>query len=434
MTLPDLSTNRRARHALLFAMFFAQGLDLGLVVVALPAYLAERGVSALAIGGFVTAMVLPWTLKVCFAPLMERYVFLAMGRRRPWILLGALGGVLAYAAAALLPDPLGHLGLFTAVLVAASTFLAIQDIAANALAVDLVPADELTRANSLMWGGEILGVAVASAMGAWLLQRYALSTVLLGGAGALAVLMVPVLLLREWAGECLLPWTAGQASAFAKTITVRGWGQMGRELQELVLQPASLLLLLVGLCSHFNEGLLEAFGPVFTVRKLGWTAEAYANIKALSQLVGGLIGILAGGLLVRRCSTERGIQVAVMAMGLLCVVMGFGEAYWSSGVFVGGYLVAMAVAQVMLTVFYFATVMRMCRPPVAAVQLALFVTVTNVGYVVGAGAMAPLRVAIGAEGLYLVMALVAAGAAGIVGLFGVASSPGRVVMPTGLVR
>ena len=153
MNFPALSESRPLRLTTVTAMYVAQGIQIGLIVTAFPAYMAAHGVSPLAIGGWVSVAFLPWTLKLLYAPLMERYTFLAMGRRRPWMLAGTIGGALGYAAMALVPDPLAQLGLLTALMVTSSLFLALQDIATDTLAIDIIPLDEQGRANGLMWGG-----------------------------------------------------------------------------------------------------------------------------------------------------------------------------------------------------------------------------------------------------------------------------------------
>lgn len=60
--MPALSQSRTSRFALVIAMYFAQGIQIGLLVFALPAYMAAQDISALVIGGFISAVTLPWTL------------------------------------------------------------------------------------------------------------------------------------------------------------------------------------------------------------------------------------------------------------------------------------------------------------------------------------------------------------------------------------
>ena len=78
-----LSEHRHLRMATLFLLYVAQGLPLGLMEFALPAWMAQSGASAAAIGAVLAALMPPWTFKLAYGFLMDRYAFLAMGRRRP---------------------------------------------------------------------------------------------------------------------------------------------------------------------------------------------------------------------------------------------------------------------------------------------------------------------------------------------------------------
>ena len=78
-----LAENRVLRFASFAVFYIAQGIPLGLLTVALPAWLAEQDVEASDIAYFISISTLPWAFKLIAGPIMDRYSFLAMGRRRP---------------------------------------------------------------------------------------------------------------------------------------------------------------------------------------------------------------------------------------------------------------------------------------------------------------------------------------------------------------
>ncbi len=78
-----LANNARVRYATGSIMYFAQGIPMGLLSIAIPVWLASQGVSASQIGSYLAVIVLPWAFKLITGPLMDRYEFLPMGRRRP---------------------------------------------------------------------------------------------------------------------------------------------------------------------------------------------------------------------------------------------------------------------------------------------------------------------------------------------------------------
>ena len=77
-----LAESSRMRYAAGSSMYFAQGIPYGLMNIAVPAWLASQGVGAGEIASFLAIIILPWAFKLLSGPLMDRYQFLAMGRRR----------------------------------------------------------------------------------------------------------------------------------------------------------------------------------------------------------------------------------------------------------------------------------------------------------------------------------------------------------------
>jgi len=104
-----LSQSRYLRYFSFTILYIAQGFPFGLVTVALPAFLLERGATPAAVGGFVGGAMLPWTFKWLAGPMMDRFTFLAMGRRRPWVLIAQLG--LALTGLGLVLRALNNYGL-----------------------------------------------------------------------------------------------------------------------------------------------------------------------------------------------------------------------------------------------------------------------------------------------------------------------------------
>ena len=425
MPLPALSASRPLRLTAVTAMYVAQGVQVGLIFTAFPAYMAGQGVAAAAIGGFIGAAILPWTLKLVYAPLMERYTLLAMGRRRPWMMAGTVGGALGYAAMAVVPDPLAHLGLLTALMVVGSLFLALQDIATDALTVDVVPLDEQGRANGLMWGGKVFGTAGAAAASAWLLGAVGVSGTFAAAAVATAAFALPPLVLRERPGERLLPWTAGEASPVAEALQVEGWGELGRSVRRVAVLPAVLLAAAAGGLIQFGEGLFDAFGPVFTVQHLGWADAAFSNAMAVAKLVGGGVGMVGGGLLVRWLGWTGAVRAALLVLGGLCVAMGVAAAAWSSPLVVQAFLLLFSTTLTLGTIAFFTTCMALCWRPVAAVQFAAFMAVANVGYTTGAAAMGTLVAALAPAQVFFVLAAVPVVAVGVLGRVDVAAHVAR---------
>jgi len=95
-TLPSLTENSFLRYFNFIALYFAQGVPEGMLLYGIPAWMAVNGKTPGEIAGFAVACGLPWSFKFIVAPLMDRYTYLPMGRKRPWVILGQIGLIQLY--------------------------------------------------------------------------------------------------------------------------------------------------------------------------------------------------------------------------------------------------------------------------------------------------------------------------------------------------
>jgi PAT family beta-lactamase induction signal transducer AmpG len=166
---------------------------------------------------------IPFSLKILAAPWMERFTYLPMGRRRPWLLFGQLGLMLSFIAMSFVPDPLNHVSLLTATVLSVHIFMLFQDIATDSLAIDIVPIHQQAKANGFMWGAKTIGTSASLALGSWLLNHYGFSFAIGTLSIGVCLIMLVPLLLRERPGEKLLPWTSGVASPGSSELKIDSW-------------------------------------------------------------------------------------------------------------------------------------------------------------------------------------------------------------------
>ncbi len=135
-----MSTRRKLGWIAL--LYFAEGFPFGLFIDNVPVYLRAHGASLEAIGNL-SLIGLPWTLKIFWAPLVDR-----VGQRRHWI-TGALC-VMALATAALpFADPAHPDIALYALLLALTLASATQDIAIDAYTIGLLAPGEEGVANGV---------------------------------------------------------------------------------------------------------------------------------------------------------------------------------------------------------------------------------------------------------------------------------------------
>ena len=155
----NLLATRRGRLAAFFLLYVTEGIPSGFTGIAVATRMRRLGLDPAAIGTFTAALLLPWAIKWAFGPFVDVISSDRWGRRRGWI-LGTQALMSITILLAMTIDMRTSLTLFTAVLVAHNLASAIQDVAIDALAVQVLRSDERGLANGLMFGGQYLGGAI----------------------------------------------------------------------------------------------------------------------------------------------------------------------------------------------------------------------------------------------------------------------------------
>lgn len=160
-------------YLLLFSLYWAQGLPVGFMTHALPVILRAEGVSLAHIGGFGLLM-LPWSIKIFWAPWVDRFGNHQRGHYRSWIIPTQLLTVIALIALSFLPihalDQPQYLFLFFIVLMSLNVVGATQDIATDGLAVRILKSEQQHWGNTFQVIGSRLGFIVGGGAVLWMLD------------------------------------------------------------------------------------------------------------------------------------------------------------------------------------------------------------------------------------------------------------------------
>lgn len=269
-----LTEHRRLRFATLFLLYFAQGLPFGLIDFALPAWLAQNGASAAAIGGILAMIILPWTFKLAYGFVMDRYAFLAMGRRRPWILAGQVGLFAVLVAMAIVNPTVGQVELLTVFAFLLGLTSAVQDVAVDGLAVDVLPAEEIERVNGFMFGGQAIGMAMGAAISGTLIAYQGLPAACLALAMMVGAILILVVSVRERPGERLLPWTSGAASQRNLELHLGAFAPIVRNLLRAMFTRQTLLLIPAFIAASAAWGIFLGLAPLVHGQQ-PWLGQGY---------------------------------------------------------------------------------------------------------------------------------------------------------------
>ncbi len=384
----SLVDSRRLRLTLFTAAYFCQGVPIGLLTIALPAWLSQRGSSLGEIAAYQAIVGLPWGFKLVAGPFMDRFAFLAMGRRRPWIMAAQAGLTLALASLAVVDDPLGQLRRVIALAFLVNAFAALQDVAVDGMAIDVLPEDERGRANAFMAFGQVAGYSSFAALCGALLSRYGLGVAACISALTVGAVFVLVGAVRERAGERLLPWSAGEAAR--RNVAVEtSFAGVFLGLLKVLLLPMSLILAAGEWLVRMRDGVAIAVVPVAATQTLGFSAETYSSFQGIVGVAIAIVGVGIGPL-VDRYGAKRFYLLGIGGSALMTLVFALTPTLWSNTAYVVAIAVTAGFFGQIIFISFIACSMTICWLPVAASQFAIYMSLSNLARSLGSSLLAPV--------------------------------------------
>lgn len=404
--LPTLTEHRFLRLSTVTAMYFAQGVQSGLLFTALPAYFAMKGVEASVIGGFISLLFLPWSFKIISAPLMDRFSFLPMGRRRPWVIAGMLLALLGYIGMSLVQNPLDNISMLIAAGMVVSISTAFMDVAIDGMTVDIISEEEYSTANAFMTGGNIIGFATTTAVAAILLSQYGVSLTMKVTALLIGVLALFPILFRERSGERLLPFTAGEASAEALRLQMKSWSEIGKKLLRVVLLPQSLLLTAIIFLFGIVYGLFQTYLPVWAVQELNWIDTDFSGLVGTAGLIAGIIAMIFISPLMNRLGIKTSLKTFIITLSIVGFVMALVPMLWQKTITIQTFVITYYSFRTFILIGICTIGMMICQRTVAATQFALYMSILNLGVSIGSAIYAPMISVLSFSQIFFVAVLI----------------------------
>jgi len=389
--MASLSNNTLLRYCHFIALYFAQGIPEGMLAFGIPAWMAMNGKTPGQIASFAIAVGLPWSFKFIVAPLMDRYTYLPMGRKRPWVIVGQLGLILSCIYLAYVPDPLNNLNQMMLAGFLVSFFGAFQDVATDGMAVDIIPLNQQARANGFMWGSKTIGMSVSLALGSWLISKYNYTSAILALAAIIGLIMLMPLFTTERENEKLAPWTKGKASNETKTLQLDNWLTIFKSLFQVFTLRNSLMIAIILFISQGAFKYISTLLPIFTVKELGWTNVTYSQYYATAKLIGGITGMLLGGILIEWFGKKRMLNIYFIGLMILTSSFVFFKTYWGNMYFIYSFMIVYNIIYTITSICLFAIAMQCCWKKVSASQFTLYMTIANLGQIALAAFIGPIK-------------------------------------------
>jgi MFS transporter, PAT family, beta-lactamase induction signal transducer AmpG len=386
----NLTDRPLLRLLTLCILYVAQGIPYGFVTVTFASYLAERGETVAAIGAVTALSTLPWTFKWLWGPLIDRFGIPSMGRRRPWILAAQLGMTLSILVMALVPEPTAHLALIGWLVFVHNIFNSLQDVSVDALAVDLLRESERGRVNGFMYGSKYIGMFLGGAFLSRMVSvdglgiAFTIQIFMLGG-----IMLFP-LLLRERAGEKLLPWTKGSSQLSLDQQMAHSIMQLFGFLKRAFSLRSTLLAGAIGLTIFIAGGILSPITNVLFIQDLGWTRTEFTDINGGYGVFLGLAGAIAGGFLADRFGPKKIASIGCVVLALSYATFGLSSPDsgvlwfdWTNRPVVITYILVDTWMGSMISASLFAMYMTVSWPKVAATQFTVYMAILNMSTVIG---------------------------------------------------
>ena len=371
-----LAESARARYATGAVMYFAQGIPYGLMNIAIPAWLASQGVGAGQIASFLAVIVLPWAFKLLSGPLMDKYSFLPMGRRRPWVLGAQLGLTLAFFGLVFVDQPAEQIGLLMLLGVFINIFAATQDVAVDGMAIDLTPVQEQGRLNAFMAFGKSVGWGMTSAVSGVLLVKFGLGFTAMVAAAVSGLIFLAFAFTLERKGERRFPWSTGEAAV--ERTAGQSFAALFKGLNKVLWTRVSLVLMFI----MFFDGLVGGYGhalmPIAAVNLFGFTSDQWSQLVAVMGLSGAVVA-LGLGPLIDRFGAKRMLFMTTVLVAVHAFLLAETQYLWEDTFYVKVMLSAWILLTPVTMVCMIALAMSICSSASSATQFAIYMSIANFG-------------------------------------------------------
>lgn len=347
-----MTTRQKLRWVSL--LYFAEGFPFGVARTLLPACFTFMGMTPTEIGGLSSILQAPWSAKLFWAPLVDRF-----GTRRRWMQIALATAAVALVVLAAVPlVPISVTLQLTLLVFAAAG--ATQDIAIDAFTVELLDRGEEGVANGTRVAAYRAGMLVASgalvALGGWIGWRPALAC----GAGVALLIAVAELALPH---RDRVPQPSGEFLG-----QLRAW---------FALPDAAGVFAFVVLYKLGDASMAPMIVPFW--KHQGLTPNDVALVSASFGMVATIAGALAGGVFTSRF----GIFTALWVLGIAQAVSNLGYAAAASADAGRAGIYAASLTESFTsglgTAAAMSFMMRICDKRQAATQLAVITALSSLG-------------------------------------------------------
>jgi PAT family beta-lactamase induction signal transducer AmpG len=350
----------RTKYFVVALLYFSEGLPFGLINNLLSVYFRVRKIPLEEIG-LLSLLGLAWSLKILWAPLVDRF-----GRRYFWVLPAQLLLALFSAVLAFL-DPVSQKALFWLALAGICLASATQDIAADAYTIDILDEKELGPANGIRSAAYRVALITAGGVLVMLSETLGWSMTFIAAGVIMAVLALAVV---------------GLASFHQKRPVVSPsspmWEQYVGPIKRLFQKPNFWTAVIFILFFKVGEAMLVAMANPFWIDR-GFTPGEIGLVVGTLGTLASIMGAISGGWLTARW----GILKALWILGAVQASASLGYTFASlplaprSSIYFAALLESLAIG--LATAAFLSFLMKLCDKEFSATHYAFLTILFGLG-------------------------------------------------------
>tara|TARA_B100001113_G_C21120330_1_gene627105 strand:- start:883 stop:2982 length:2100 start_codon:yes stop_codon:yes gene_type:complete len=395
----------RARVLTLCALYVAQGIPWGFITVTFVTYLAVEGVEAGQLAFLLTLGTLPWSVKFLWGPIIDRFQFPEMGKRRPWILIAQSGMIVVLSSMLLIPNMSSNVTVVGVMFLVYNIFTALQDVSTDALAVDVLEPHEFEKVNSYMFTSKAVGGIIGGAGLGTIIGFVGIKGAIVLQIPILVVIMLVPLFMTERPGEKLYPWSESTKSDVEEqTIEQKNFKEIFNNIKIAFSFRSAQLGVLLSLIISLSYFLIPIL-PLLFVRELGWTEEQFNATKGGVILIVTMLGYMVGGQLGKQFGGKAIIIYAAFSTALITTFWGMNESLWSNGLFMMTVWSLQTFVWAMVSINIYSLMMRITWTEVGGTQFTGYMAMMNLSAIIGYQLTAPLAARFDYSTLFYIAAL-----------------------------
>jgi predicted MFS family arabinose efflux permease len=279
------------KYFLITALYFSQFIPLSFFLEALPPYLRMQG-SSYGLIGVLHLAFLPWMLKFLWAPAIDRYSPSRRSHYRGWIFI--MQFLCTLTLILISGFDVSSIYIILGLILLLSLFSSTQDIASDALAVNILKRSERGVANGIQNAAHILGSMLGGGLMLYMLGASGWNTAIIVLAAVMALPFIPLYFSRE-----------NPESREENTRT--GYFT---PLVSFFKAPGNKIWIIFLVTAPLGMGMSDFIMKPYMIDK-GLSLESVAAVRSLYGLSAGFIGAITGGFLIKYLGRYRTMSILV---------------------------------------------------------------------------------------------------------------------------